>query len=228
VRDRQGRFELAHEGTILLDEVAEMTPEMQLHLLRILQEGAFERVGESLTRKVNVRVIAATNKDLSRAIAQREFREDLFYRLNVIPIHVPPLRERREDIPHLIQHFLIKFSLFYSKGIEEIEDDALDACLNYDWPGNVRELENNIEYAFARTRDEAVIKLAKLPPHLREKNSTPALRTIQPSRPEKATEADHLRAILDQYHWNRSKTAASLGMGRTTLWRKMRELGLEA
>lgn len=229
MRDRQGRFELANKGTILLDEVAEMTLEMQLHLLRILQEGTFERVGESLTRRVSVRVIASTNKNIQQAITQKEFREDLFYRLNVIPIHVPPLRERKEDIPHLIRHFLRKYSLLYNRTIEDIEDEALDACLNYSWPGNVRELENNIEYAFARTKDEPIIRAGKLPPHLRGKALQP-----DPQPDDAATTASlsaetrELMNQLQQHHWNRSDTARALGIGRTTLWRRMKTLGLDA
>jgi len=216
IRDRQGRFEIADKGTLFLDEVAEMTLEMQLQLLRVLQEGTFERIGESLSRNVNVRIITATNRDLSHAIATRHFREDLFYRLNVIPIHVPPLRQRPEDIPHLIRHFLRKFSLIYNKTIEEIDDLALEACLNYAWPGNVRELENNLEYAFARSRNEGIIRHENLLPHLRKMKNTRSV-----------TAKDPLLSALQEHRWNRGQTARALGIGRTTLWRKMKNLSPE-
>jgi PAS domain S-box-containing protein len=170
-RNRPGRFELANNGTIFLDEVAEMPLQMQIQLLRVLQEGTFERVGESVTRKVDIRVIAATNKDLSKALKEGSFREDLFYRLNVIPIVIPPLIERVEDIPHLVQHFIRKYALISKKEISDIDDDALDALLRYPWPGNVRELENAIEYAFARTVKQPTLRLCKLPANIRNSDS---------------------------------------------------------
>jgi PAS domain S-box-containing protein len=219
IRDRQGRFEAAHEGTLFLDEVAEMAPGMQLQLLRVLQQGSFERVGESVTRKVDVRIIAATNKELRRAMANGEFRADLFYRLNVIPIELPPLRERREDIPFLIRHFIDKFSLVYRSAIEDIEDRALDALTVYDWPGNIRELENVIEYAFARSKEDSLIRINKLPSRFREGG--------YPGEPLQHGERnDDLLQALEKHHWNRSRAAAELGIGRTTLWRRMKELSL--
>ncbi len=221
IKDRPGRFEVADGGTLFLDEVAEMPLQMQLQLLRVLQEGTFERIGESITRKVDVRVIAATNVEIEQALREGKFREDLYYRLNVIPIEVPPLRERKEDIPHLVRHFIRKFSLVSKKRIYDIADEAMDLLLQYPWPGNVRELENAIEYAFARST-EGVIQANKLPLAVREYRS-----------PKKAVipvvhsdEARSLLALLEKHQWNRTRVARELGIGRTTLWRKMRKLGL--
>ena len=230
VKDRVGRFELADGGTIFLDEIAEMPLQMQVQLLRVLQEGTFERVGESITRKVNVRIIAATNKDLRKEMLAGRFREDLFYRLNVIPIHVPPLRYRKSDIPHLVQHFIQKYSMLTGKKIKEVDDEAMDLLIAYDWPGNVRELENTIEYAFARTRSD-IIHASKLPPNVRLQPQCeceePRKQTEQPQSPgESASEFQRIQSTLEKVHWNRSKAAQILGMGRTTLWRKMRQYGL--
>ncbi len=230
VRDRVGRFELANGGTIFLDEVAEMPLQMQVQLLRVLQEGTFERVGESITRKVDVRIIAATNKDIYQEMRAGRFREDLFYRLNVIPIHVPPLRQRKSDIPHLVQFFINKFNLLTGKKIKEIDDEAMDLLLAYDWPGNVRELENTIEYAFARSKDE-IIHASKLPPNVRLQE--PCANRHRPDEGaggslsrQSDSEFELIRETLEKVRWNRSRAAEILGMGRTTLWRKMKQYHL--
>lgn len=223
-RDRRGRFEIAHTGTIFLDEVAEMPLQMQLQLLRVLQEGTFERVGESVTHTVDVRIIAATNVDLEQALAQGKFREDLYYRLNVIPIRVPALEERPEDIPYLIKHFIDKYALLRKKNIREIDDDALDLLIKYPWPGNVRELENAIEYAFARTRDEQIIQICKLPPHIR--STVPCQKPIN-WKNSAVEEAQKIRELLTRHQWNRSQVARELGIGRTTLWRKLKQYQIE-
>ncbi|MBD3224915.1 MAG: PAS domain-containing protein [Caldithrix sp.] len=225
VRDRTGRFELADKGTIFLDEIAEMPLQMQVQLLRVLQEGTFERLGESITRKVDVRVIAATNKDLENEMERGAFREDLFYRLNVIPIKVPSLRQRKSDIPHLVQHFINKFSLISGKKIVEIDDEALDILLGYHWPGNVRELENTIEYAFARSKD-SVIHASKLPPVIRRGSECISDDVSVEDNRKSMNEYMRIRETLERYHWNRSKAATELGMGRTTLWRKIKRYGL--
>jgi PAS domain S-box-containing protein len=226
IRDRLGRFEMANKGTLFLDEVAEMPLQMQLQLLRVLQEGTFERVGESITRRVDVRIIAATNKDLKKAIADGKFREDLFYRLNVIPMEIPPLRERPEDIPHLVEHFIQKYSLLSKKNIQEVEDSAMDLLLKYTWPGNIRELENAIEYAAARTKG-TIIKTAVLPPSIRPNNNH-AANLNHPSAGElNQPEYQKLLHLLEKYHWNRTRVAQELGIGRTTLWRKIREYRLD-
>ncbi|WP_456409041.1 sigma-54 interaction domain-containing protein [Caldithrix abyssi] len=227
VKDRVGRFEMADGGTIFLDEIAEMPLQMQVHLLRVLQEGTFERVGESVTRKVNVRIIAATNKDIRKEMMAGRFREDLYYRLNVIPIYAPPLRERKCDIPHLVRYFMQKFSLLTGKKIKEIDDEAMDLLLSYAWPGNVRELENTIEYAFARTKGN-IIHASKLPPNVRlnTKCLGESAETFKSQSLPETSEPQIIRHTLEKVKWNRSKAAEILGMGRTTLWRKMRQYGL--
>ena len=145
-----------------------MSMDMQSQLLRVLQNGSFEKVGDSRTMKVDVRVIAAANKDLNTAIVENKFREDLFYRLNVVPIEVPPLRERKEDIPYIVMHFISKLSSKYNKKINEIDDEALDLLMKYDWPGNIRELENTIEYGIIRSKKATSICICGLPPKFRE------------------------------------------------------------
>ena len=224
-KDRIGRFELSNKGSIFLDEIAEMPLQMQVQLLRVLQEGTFERLGESTTRKVDVRIIAATNKDIQQELNAGRFREDLYYRLNVIPVHIPALRQRRSDIPHLVQHFIEKYALISGKEINEIDDEAMDTLINYQWPGNVRELENTIEYAFARSKD-VIIHASKLPPNIRM--GIKCSETI----PEQENfsyqdEATHIRRMLEKHRWNRSRVASELGIGRTTLWRKIKSYGLE-
>ncbi len=227
IKDRIGRFEMANQGTLFLDEVAEMPLEMQLQLLRVLQEGTFERVGESLTRKVDVRIIAATNTNLKAAITSGKFREDLFYRLNVIPLGVPPLRERPEDIPLLVEHFLKKFSLLNKKSIQEIVDAAIDLLMKYHWPGNVRELENALEYAIARTKGKT-IKVNVLPPAIRQQSlQSNFAATKDVPLTIKNEEYQQLLNLLEKHHWNRSKVARALNIGRTTLWRRMKALGLD-
>ncbi len=222
VRDRAGRFELADGGTLFLDEVAEMPLQMQPQLLRVLQEGTFERVGESVTRKVDVRVIAATNRNVEEALKQGVLREDLYYRLNVIPITIPPLRERPEDLEPLVRFFIRRFSITYKKEITDIEDAALDILSGYDWPGNVRELENAIEYAFVRSNGN-IITAWKLPAQIREKikANIPVSKYYScDDEPERKEILD----VLDKHKWNKTKAARELGIGRTTLWRKMRKL----
>ncbi len=226
IKDRVGRFELANTGTIFLDEVAEMPLQMQLQLLRVLQEGSFERIGESITRKVDVRVIAATNIDIQEALKNGTFREDLFYRLSVIPIEVPPLRERMDDLIPLVKHFLNKFSLMYKKEITEIEDAALDLLLQYDWPGNIRELENVLEYAFVRSNNTNIISASKLPAVLTSKNGTVFGLREKHSFMESGGEEARLLALLEKHKWNKSAVAKELGIGRTTLWRKLKKLNL--
>ena len=225
IKDRPGRFEIAEKGTIFLDEVAEMPLQMQIQLLRVLREGTFERVGESITRKSDVRVIAATNINIQEALAKGKFREDFFYRLNVIPILIPPLRSRPEDIVPLVMHFLNKFSLFYKKPIAEIEERAIELLLNYSWPGNIRELENVIEYAFVRTTKKNIIEISKLPPTIT--NNIQPLKTKYISEfSEDTNERSDLLSSLEKNQWNKTKTAEELNLGRTTLWRKMKKFGL--
>ncbi len=221
-KDRVGRFEMANGGTMFLDEIAETDPRIQVQLLRVLQEGTFERVGESVTRKVDVRIIAATNQNIQKAIETGRFREDLFYRLNVIPITLPPLRERKDDIPLLIDHFLKKLSIRSGKKVLEVSEIAMALLLEYNWPGNIRELENVIEYAHTRTRT-SVITEDKLPPHFQKGPIRPAAGALSGAS---MNELEKITAALDETHWNRSKAAERLGIGRATLWRKMKAYNL--
>jgi transcriptional regulator with PAS, ATPase and Fis domain len=214
IRDRQGRVELAAGGTLFLDEIADLPPQVQVKLLRFLQERTFERVGESMSRKADVRIIAATNVDLRRAISEGRFREDLFYRLRVVPIEIPPLRQRKEDIEPLAQHLLNRVLTRNGRSMR-FSPDALRALLEYSWPGNVREMENAIEYAVAVGQGQT-IQPEDLPIEVTAGGKT-AAPTDGPG---------DLRALLDRHSWRRAEAAKALGISRTTLWRRMREAGL--
>jgi len=219
--DRPGRFEFANEGTIFLDEIAEMPTHTQIQLLRVLQEGTFERVGESITRKVDVRIIAATNLDIDEALAKGKLREDLYYRLNVIPITIPPLRERSEDIPYLVKHFVEEYSKLYNKQINDVSDDALNILLEHPWPGNVRELENVIEYGVVRTKHGNDIQEKNLPASIKSSVEFKSKKVIKEFKRENPSE---LVQLLEKHRWNKSKVAKELGIGRTTLWRMLKNL----
>ena len=220
VRDRLGRFEIANEGTIFLDEIAEMPLQTQVQLLRVLQEGTFERVGESIPRKSDVRVIAATNIKIAEALKSGKLREDLYFRLNVIPIVIPPLRERVEDIPHLVNSFIKEFSKVYNKKVEDIDNEALDALTKYYWPGNVRELENIIEFLVVRTKDQT-IRYDSLPANLKSSENI-----IQPLTEYTRENPSELIQLLEKHKWNKTKVAEELGIGRTTLWRILKNLNV--
>ena len=215
---RIGRFEQANRGTIFLDEIGAASPAVQLRLLRVLQEREIERVGSSDTISVDVRVIAATNRDLRALIEDGRFREDLFYRLHVMPIELPPLRQRKEDIPLLVQHFIEIYNARTERAIEAIDQTALALLLDHEWPGNVRELENAIEHAFIKCRG-TVLMSECLPAHLHRERPSVSAPVTRPER-ERVVE------VLEQCHWNRADAADKLGMHRTTLWRKMKEWGL--
>lgn len=219
IKDRIGRFELADGGTIFLDEIGEISLQNQVKLLRIIQQGTFEKLGDSVTKKVDVRIIAATNMNLENAIAEGKFRQDLYYRLNVIPIYVPPLRERKEDIIFLVKHFLKKFSMIHKKEISEISDEAMDLIMSFDWPGNIRQLENAIEYAVIRTNNHNQITASKLPSFIRTIPVTPVFENITTKY-----DSDKILELLNKYQWNKTKVAKELGVNRTTLWRKLKAL----
>jgi PAS domain S-box-containing protein len=220
IKDRPGRFELADGGTIFLDEVAEMPLQTQIQLLRVLQEGAFERVGESIPRKSNVRVIAATNVDIEQALSSGKLREDLYYRLNVIPVTIPSLRNRKEDIPYLTKNFIEDFSKAYRKDINDITNFALDILMNYNWPGNVRELENVIEYAVVRVKDMQMITKECLPSSLNQNVKTKVI----PQKVFKKESAAEIVQLLEKHRWNKTRVAKELGVGRTTLWRMLKNI----
>ena len=218
VKDRPGRFEIANEGTIFLDEIAEMPLQTQVQLLRVLQEGTFERVGESIPRKADVRIIAATNLEINAALTNNKLREDLFYRLNVIPISIPPLREKPEDIPYLVNGFIKEYSKIYNKVINNIDDSALDVLMNYYWPGNVRELENVNEYSVVRAKEE-IVRIENLPSSI--KSTFDRKKPVAEFRQDNPSE---LLQLLEKHKWNKTKVAEELGIGRTTLWRMLKKI----
>ncbi len=214
IRDKKGRFELADKGIIFLDEVAELSKLMQVKLLRFLQDGTFERVGGERTQKVDVRVISATNKDLMEEIKEERFREDLYYRLNVIPVNLPPLRDRRTDIPLLVSHFLKEASRRNKSPAASITDDALGALMNYDWPGNVRELQNAVQFSIVKsTRD--IIKKTDLPPEISRLKS----KEISKKNRSGKLDIESVQTALKTTGGNKAKAAKVLGVGRATLYR---------
>jgi PAS domain S-box-containing protein len=213
IRDKKGRFELADGGTVFLDEVAELSNNMQVKILRCLQESQFERVGGERTISVDVRVISATNKNLKEAVKQGRFREDLYYRLNVIPIHMPPLRDRKMDIPLLIEHFLQEASERYKRNPLKVSAPALSLMLDYHWPGNVRELQNAIQFAFVKCSDDT-IEAKDLPIELRELENTCIRRG-----PLRKLNLEGVRSALIRTGGNKAKAAKMLGVGRATLYR---------
>jgi formate hydrogenlyase transcriptional activator len=224
LNQRIGRFERAHGGTLFLDEIGEMPLDLQVKLLRVLQEREFERLGSSQTTRVNVRVVAATNRDLQRMIESKEFRADLYYRLSVFPVSLPPLRERREDIPHLARHFMLQCAARMHKTVDFIPAAALESMRSYDWPGNIRELQNFVERGVILSAGPAF-----------EPPFTPAQRPPAAAAPVRKTLEDamreHILHALDQTKWvlgGRHGTAAYLGVARTTLIAKMRRLGIES
>lgn len=217
---RKGKFEFANKGTLFLDEIGDMSPNVQVHLLRVLEEKEFTRVGGNELIKVDVRVITATNKDLRKAVERGEFREDLYYRLNVVTIEVPPLRERREDIPLLAQHFLKKSALENQKKISGFSPEASKFLLSYDWPGNVRELENAIERAVILAKN-TLITIHDLPrPESAVAHLTP------PQKELDEVVKNHIAEVLSQTGGNYSQAARILGISRMTLYHKVKEFGL--
>jgi two-component system response regulator AtoC len=221
--NKKGLFEFAHEGTVFLDEVAEMPLSMQVKLLRFLQTGEVRPVGDETTRYVDVRLVAATNKDLEREVAQGTFREDLYYRLAVIPIHVPPLRERPEDVRALSNHFLRRFADRAGKPVESISADAMELLAGYAWPGNVRQLENSIERGVALCQGSE-IRVEDLPVRLKQESVVREGETIHSLQ---VMERTHILNTLEQVNWNRKRAAALLQISTTTLWRRLKEFGID-
>ncbi|MGO8942224.1 MAG: sigma-54 interaction domain-containing protein [Syntrophobacteraceae bacterium] len=212
IRDKKGRFELAHSGTLFLDEVSEIPRHMQVKLLRVLQEGSFERVGAEKTISVDVRIISATNRDLRREMQRRNFRQDLYYRLNVVPIRIPPLRERRNDIPLLALHFL-KLAAEHGRKTPRLSEEALSLMMDYNWPGNVRELQNAIHFALVKSRG-TTIEAEHLPLEIRQMTCT----AFKPG-PKPLLTAEAVASAVEKAGGNRSKAAKLLGIGRATLYR---------
>ncbi|HMP17126.1 MAG TPA: sigma-54 dependent transcriptional regulator [Gemmatales bacterium] len=251
VDNKTGRFEAAHTGTIFLDEISSMSPKLQVKLLRVLQEREFERVGESRTIRVDVRVVAATNQFLEDEIDAHRFREDLYYRLNVVPIYLPPLRERQGDIALLIDHFLARYAKENKKEIKEIEPKAMDWLLNHRWPGNVRELEHTIERAVVLARTPVITldiimpsnQRMNRPPRTGQKEGNDLASTIRQlvqvglnsPRGENLSLYEHLvgglekeliQQVLAECDGVQTKAASRLGINRNTLHKKMQEFGL--
>jgi len=225
IRQKSGRFEQADGGTVFLDEIGEISPTAQIKLLRILQSQKFERVGGENTLTVNTRILAATNKDLQQQVKTGNFREDLFYRINVILIQIPPLRDRRNDIPLLARNFLRKFAKEQNKIVQRFSPEAMQLILNYDWPGNVRELENSIEHATVIVKGKYV-GVSDLPIAVQQakpgipKNSNRSKRSIMEN------EKILLREVLDECNWNKKETAAKLEISRSTLYEKLKKYNI--
>src|SRR5262249_16367273 len=240
VGSKPGRFELADKGTLFLDEIGEIPVEMQVKLLRALQESEFERVGGIKTIKVDVRLITATNRDLEKEIEAKNFREDLYYRLNVVPLHIPPLRERREDIPLLVDHIIRRFNERLKKNVGGVEPEALDRLMAYGWPGNIRELENVLERTLLFS-DGPRIRLSDLPPEsglaapplaggpsaagAERPGSAASLKDIVRAETERVERELILRA-LDETGGNVTQAAKLLQISRKSLQMKMKEFGL--
>ncbi len=239
-RDRPGRFAAASQGTLFLDEVGDLPLHLQVKLLRVLQEHTYERVGENQARQADARIVAATNRDLRRAVVEGSFREDLYYRLRVFPLELPPLRERREDIDPMARVLLSRVQSRAGRSLR-FSPEALRALLSYPWPGNVRELENALEYAATVARGQT-LQPEDLPPevlagassaHLPPASTVPTAPTAPTASAASAAPGDGpdaerevLEAALQANRWSRAETARALGLSRSTLWRRMRELGL--
>jgi DNA-binding NtrC family response regulator len=231
VGTRQGRVEQAHKGTLFLDEVGTMSPSLQAKLLRVLQEREFERIGDSHTIKIDVRVIAATHSDLPRMVADSTFREDLYYRLNVLPVQLPPLRERREDIPLLIQHFLQRLSADSGRGTMTVSQEAMRRLMAYRWPGNVRQLENTVERALAFSQGRTSIDVQDLAPEIQ--NQAAAVEGSETWLPEdgidferyiEGIELSLIKRSLERTRGNKRQAARLLNLKRTTLIEKLKRL----
>ena len=227
IKTKIGRFELAQGGTLFLDEIGDLSTAVQTKLLRVLETREFERVGGNKSIKMATRIIAATNKNLAEEISTGRFREDLFYRINIINIHLPPLRERMDDFPLLVNHFIESFNKKFNKHIKQFSSSAYDLVMDYSWPGNIRELENAIEHCFVLCNGD-IIQVECLPKRLRE----PGKKTIVLNNPDvqkgfKETEKELIISVLEKNNHNRPKAAKELNINPSTLWRKMKKLGIE-
>jgi DNA-binding NtrC family response regulator len=228
IRDKKGKFEEANSGTIFLDDINSASPNLQVKLLRVLQEKVIERVGGNVPVQVDVRIITATNTALQDEVAKQNFREDLYYRINVVSFTIPPLRDRLSDIEPLANHFIKQFNQIHHKEIKGISKSALQVCLQYNWPGNVRELENVIERAVILSPGEFIVP-ESMPANIRESKPTISRETLKHLSLEEAlavAEKDILLNTLESLNWNRQLSARTLGISRTTLFNKMRRFQL--
>jgi DNA-binding NtrC family response regulator len=226
VERRTGRFELADGGTLFLDEIGELEPQIQVKLLRVLEERAFERVGGAKTLQVDVRLVAATNKDLKKLVSEGKFRDDLFYRLSVVTVDLPPLRERRDDIPLLVKSFLDEFSRENGKQVRELTPEATNLLLAYDWPGNVRELRNAIEQMVVLARGER-LTVRDVPAAIRGSADLTKINVVRAGMTVEDAERQLIVQALKETDGNRTKAAQRIGVSRRTLHRKLKEYGLE-
>ncbi|MFZ5981356.1 MAG: sigma-54 interaction domain-containing protein [Candidatus Zixiibacteriota bacterium] len=222
-RDRKGRFALAENGTLFLDEIGNISQAMQVRLLRVLQEKEFEPLGAAKSIQADVRIITASNSPLDQLVSQGIFRADLFYRINVVKINLPPLRDRKEDIPLLIDHFIEQFNRLRNKDIPGVSPPVLEILMNYDYPGNIRELENIIEHAFVLCTN-GIIKPEHLPTNLQDKRPIPA---VEIAATMNEMESLFLIAALKRNNWSRKDTALEIGVNPSTLYRKIKKLGLK-
>ncbi len=223
--DKPGRFALAEKGTILLDEIGDLSLPMQAKLLRVLQTRQYEPLGGTASVKADVRILAATNTDLAEEVRRKRFRQDLYFRLNVVRVFLPPLLERRADIPLLVPHFIARFNALQGRRIQRCTESAMAALLAYDFPGNVRELENAIEHGFVVCAGD-LIQMEDLPAHILEEVGERTRALAFETKPLKLAEAELIRETLAKHAGHRQRTAAELGISRNTLWRKMRKYDL--
>lgn len=227
-RDKPGRFRLAEGGTLFLDEIGDISAAFQAKLLRVLQSGEYEPLGATRTERADVRIIAATHRDLAALVRDGRFREDLYYRIRVVPIALPALKDRRGDVPLLVDHFVRKHAALSGKSIRKVSADAMALMCSYDFPGNVRELENGLERAFVLCQG-VTIQVDHLPPEWQQSVDSPAAVVAAPCTTRLAPEDPQraqLEAALMSCQWNRTETAKRLGIGRNTLWRRMKAFGL--
>jgi len=225
-RDRVGRFEAAHEGTIFLDEIGDIPMSTQVKLLRVLEEREIERVGDHRPIPVDVRVISATNKNLETLIRDGLFREDLYFRINVFPLHLPPLAERKEDIPQIVQHFIDRNSIKGGRKILGLTAEAMEKLLQYQWPGNVRELRNAIEYAFVLCQ-EGWIGSEHLPPKISRIDTCGKSSLQGKGSGQDSTEREELVEVLRQVGGNQSEASRILGVSRVTVWKRIKKYGID-
>jgi transcriptional regulator with PAS, ATPase and Fis domain len=227
-KDKPGRLAIAEGGTLFLDEIGDISPALQVRLLRVLQDKTYEPLGSTKSLKANVRVVAATNKRLDALVEEGKFRQDLYYRINVVRLVLPPLRKRKEDIPLLIEHFVRKFGRLSGKEIHGLCPEVMPVLMSHDFPGNIRELENIIEYATVVCKN-GLIGSEHLPDSLKDqKGKSSEKPSYERASSLKEVERRYIYEALNRNHWNRSATAAEMGIHPTTLWRKMRRLNIES
>jgi transcriptional regulator with PAS, ATPase and Fis domain len=229
-KDKPGRLALAEKGTLFLDEIGDISPLLQIRLLRVLQDKVYEPLGCTKSEKADVRIVAATNKNLEDLVKKGLFREDLYYRINIVKLVLPPLRERKEDVPLLAEHFIRRFNNLRGKELKGLLPEVMNILMAHDFPGNIRELENIIEYASVVCKNH-LIGMDHLPENLRRKSESKLQLSSEPTRAEalsfNALEKDFIYETLRKNNWNRAAAAAQMGIDRSTLWRKIKRLNLK-